>query len=112
MAPAPTGEDPYALPQKPFAGAVRPRLLLERFAEVLGQPVGNWSALEDRLRLAIFEAPGEEYALLWTDAHRMLEGGLPGLVTAADLCYRMARTREDHGHRFRAFFVGDGPNFR
>lgn len=79
--------------------------------DLFDAPVENWAQFEDRLRLSVMQAPGDEYAFVWTDVHRMLEGGLPTLVTVADICFTFARARASHGHRFRAFFIGDGPNF-
>ena len=86
---------------------------LRRAGEALtGAPMQNWAQFEDVLRSAVFRAEGSEYALLWTEVDRMLDGGLDDLVTVTDACLGLARTRQEHGHRVRAFFLGDGPNFK
>lgn len=89
----------------------------ESFLRAFGEaafdaPLETWGHFEDEVRTAVSQAPGDEYAFVWAGAHRMLDGGLEDFVTVADACLSLARTRHIHGHRFRAFFLGDGPNFK
>lgn len=77
-----------------------------------GKKLLNWAQLEDLLRLTILRANGGEYALVWTNANTMLEGGLRDLIVAADVFFRAARDARQHGRGFRVFLLGSGPNFQ
>ena len=70
----------------------------------------NWSSFADAMGDDVFDFE-ERVALLWTDAHRMLEGGLADLLVATDLLAGLARYAYSQEVTFVTFMVGDGPNF-
>lgn len=89
----------------------RDTFLVEASRSMLGGvEAHNWSSFGDLLRPAVCEL-GTAVALVWTDAHRMLAGGLPDLVTALDLITGVARALYEQEHTLIVFLVGEGPNF-
>lgn len=71
----------------------------------------NWSALEDLLRNTVWKLDKKFVALVWTDAHQMLNGGLSDLITAVDIFTGLSRNLYKQDRVFVTFLVGDGPNF-
>jgi hypothetical protein len=71
----------------------------------------NWSGLSDGLTDLVFDLEVPKIALMWTSAHRMLEGGLPDLMVAADILAGASRMAYGEDILFLTFLAGDGPNF-
>lgn len=87
-------------------------LLVQLSAALFGhQVVANWSSFEDLLYTWVNETSYPHLAIVWTDAHRMLEGGLGDLVTALDIMTRVARHYYEQEIDLVIFLIGDGPNF-
>jgi hypothetical protein len=87
-----------------FLGAAR--------AQLFGaEETANWSSFTDQIRNHPVVAGGERVAFVWSHADRMLESGLPDLVTALDILTGVARERYGLGSTFAVFLLGDGPNF-
>jgi hypothetical protein len=77
-----------------------------------GEPVENWSGLNDSLRNALLERRTDKIALVWTHVHQMLDGALPDLVTVLDLLTGISRELYSDNRSFVTFLLGEGPNFR
>jgi len=76
-----------------------------------GIPAPNWSSFEDSFRDLIWTLDDRFVALVWTDAHRMLQGGLGDLVTALTLFTRVSELLKGNHTVLAVFLFGDGPNF-
>jgi hypothetical protein len=77
-----------------------------------GEPVANWSGLEDSLRNALEESQAPRIVLLWDHAQQMLDGALRDLVTMLDALTRISRRLYTDNRTFLTFLLGDGPNFQ
>jgi Barstar (barnase inhibitor) len=89
---------------------------IQRAAIDLPMPAGvtprRWSGLVDALWQALSELEEPGIAIVWTDADRMLEGGLGDLLLAADCFTDVARqVYEARELVVKVFLVGDGINF-
>lgn len=77
----------------------------------------NWDAFADCLWSGLAEIAAAHVAVLWTEADRMLHGGLPDLLTAVSCFEQTARsvgTTEygfPHPLLFQVFLLGEGENF-
>ena len=77
----------------------------------------NWDAFVDCLWGGIEETNALLVAVLWTEAHRMLQGGLHDLLTAVSCFEQVAHSlfsaeRESiHPIQLVVFLIGDGENF-
>ncbi|TNF24440.1 MAG: hypothetical protein EP329_24940 [Deltaproteobacteria bacterium] len=81
---------------------------LPGFDEV--EPI-NWSGFDDALTGMVFEIDVPKLALVWRGAHRMLDGGLPDLMVAADVMTGVARLVYSQGAVFIIVLAGEGANF-
>lgn len=78
---------------------------------------GNWDGFVDCLWGGLAELDSSHVAILWTDAHRMLEGGLPDLLTAISCFEQVARSlyapesNLPSPMTLQVFLLGDGTNF-
>ncbi|MFN3653215.1 MAG: barstar family protein [Armatimonadota bacterium] len=77
----------------------------------------NWDAFSDCLWLSLRELGAANVAVVWTQVERMLDGGLPDLLTAVSCLEQVAISvagTEEGFPRATAlliFLVGEGPNF-
>jgi hypothetical protein len=71
----------------------------------------NWSAFEDLWRNTALSLAGPYNALVWTDVHQMLEGGLSDLIVAVDIATSVSRELYAGNRVLVTFLVGDGENF-
>ncbi len=76
----------------------------------VSRPQG-WSGFEDAITTMLFALEARSVALVWHQAHRMLEGGLTDLITAIDIFTVQGRRIRGQRISFSAIFVGNGPNF-
>lgn len=78
----------------------------------------NWDAFSDSLWEGLDGLSKPRVALIWKAAHKMLDGSLPDLLTAADSLSGVARSVRDPSTGIATptelllFLVGTGPNFR
>ena len=91
-------------------------------AKDLPQPHGliaenNWDALSDNLWWSLSEITETQVAIVWSNAHRMLNGGLPDLLVAVSCFEQLAKSVATTEHGFshpvtlHIFLVGEGDNF-
>ncbi len=76
----------------------------------------NWSGFDDYLWGVVAET--DAVAIVWSDAHRMLGGGLGDLMLAVEAITDLARQVADGSESgfprpvtLRLVLVGDGPDF-
>ncbi len=95
------------------AEAVDKQTVLEAFggSGMLSRPPRNWESLADILAGAVQSMSSQAVAVVWTDAHRMLEGGLSDLITAADILTEISREMTKAGRIFVTYLEGTGANF-
>lgn len=79
--------------------------------------VDNWDALSDSMWWALSELDATRVAILWNDAHLMLDGGFPDLLMAIscfeDLAKSVATTESGFPRALslHIFLIGEGSNF-
>ncbi len=80
--------------------------------QILGDEAAhNWASLEELLRDAVARLDAASVALVWSDAHEMLAGGLCDLITATDVLTGLSRQLSARERNFVTFLTGDGANF-
>lgn len=78
----------------------------------------SWDAFNDTLFSGLVDLHENRIAILWTGAHRMLEGGLPDLLMAVDCFKQMAsdfitmKIGSPTPVQLAVFLVGEGDNFK
>jgi hypothetical protein len=72
-----------------------------------------WDAFTDKLGGGLAAQPDERVAILWLDAHKMLEGNMQLLVEAVECLSGEAENlvRPDHPIVLRVYLIGKGDNF-
>lgn len=81
------------------------------------RPLVGFDAYADALRAAAATSPADDVALVWTQAHQMLEGGLGDLLTAVSVLRRASQQlaaldpAAGGPTALYTFLVGEGPNF-
>jgi len=77
----------------------------------------SWDAFMDCLWWGLADIDTSQVAILWTDAHIMLEGGLPDLLSAVSCFEQIARSVATIEQGFprplilHIFLLGEGINF-
>lgn len=81
-------------------------------AQVLGRPdlAPHWDRLASLLSDHLWSQDDARLALVWTEAHRMLDGGLADLVQMTDILTGLSRELYAET-TFVSFLLGEGPNF-
>ena len=80
-------------------------------AQILGRPLEpGWDRLADLLGEHLWGLENDNVALVWSYAHRMLDGGLADLIQAADVFVGLSRQMYSDAV-FVTYLLGAGPNF-